>query len=78
MLTTAHSRHDDIGDHEIDHLAVAIRDRLRLLAGPRVKHRVAVLPENLSDQVPDLVLIFDQEDRFRTLERRWIGSSPRA
>src|SRR5882724_8816037 len=53
-FTTAHSRHDDIGDQEIDHPAVAVCDRLRLLAGPRLKHGVAVLPENLSDQVSRL------------------------
>src|SRR6266581_597321 len=64
QLASAHLRHDDVGEEEVDGMIVAANEIERLPAVARLENVVAVHPQHFTGQQPHGSIVFDEEHCF--------------
>ena len=70
QFPSAHPRHDDVADENVDGTVMAAADFERLLAVGGLQHAIARAFEHRFQQMAQAVLVFDQQDGLRaTLDR---------
>src|SRR5215471_6173648 len=69
QLGARHSRHDDIGEQQVDRAAAILSQFERTLGSLRHQNRVTETGQDSSRQLSNLLLIFHQEYGFRAVLR---------
>jgi hypothetical protein len=64
-LGSADPRHHDVGEQQVDRVAVRFAVALRLGAVARRDDLVAVPPQDRDRDGPDLIVVLDDQDRLR-------------
>ena len=67
---TAHARHDDVGDQEVDGARVARGNGRRIGGDLRRQHRIAVSFQHLGDDLANSAVVFGQQNGFRPVTVR--------